>query len=245
MFSSQSFATGEIKLKQQRNTFQHAIKALKTQQIPRYNELKQKLEGYPLQGYLEYLYLKNHLSTASNNSLSQFFEAQEDAFYSQRLRSSWLSKLAKQNRWQDFLVFYEPSSSASQQCLYLQALIATKQTKKAFELTPKMWLVGHSQDSACDPVFSAWQQAGLLTNQLITERMMLALRENQFSIASYLAKKTASAKHNIALVTRWQAMHQNPSAELNKVKEAQSPLAKEIIVHGLERLARRSPKASY
>lgn len=251
-----ALADSNAQLEKQRQTFQFALKALETNQISLYRQFQERLDGYPLQGYLQYLYLRHRLEQVSTAEIQTFLDQEKDTFYAERLRAFWLERLAKQQRWQDYLAFYQPPQSAERECYQLQALLATGQRKLAFELTPKMWLVPHSQHKACDPVFARWQQAGLLTEELRKQRMMLALRDNQFSIASYLARSGPQAASELAWVERWKTIHNNPISLLkqlpanppadNSVTLARDEaLSREIIVHGLTRLARRSPEQAF
>ncbi|MEC9314238.1 MAG: transglycosylase, partial [Pseudomonadota bacterium] len=212
-----ALADSNAQLEKQRQTFQFALKALETNQISLYRQFQERLDGYPLQGYLQYLYLRHRLEQVSTAEIQTFLNQEKDTFYAERLRAFWLERLAKQQRWQDYLAFYQPPQSAERECYQLQALLATGQRKIAFELTPKMWLVPHSQHKACDPVFARWQQAGLLTEELRKQRMMLALRDNQFSIASYLARSGPQAASELAWVERWKTIHNNPISLLKQL----------------------------
>lgn len=245
-----AYSDNAVQLAEHRQLFEQAKRALQNNQLSQYQTLYDRLDGYPLQGYLRYLYLNGRLSQASNTSVSQFLKKEDGSFYAERLRMFWLNKLAQQNRWSDYLNFYQSPQSASRQCYYLQALIATGQKQKAFELTPELWLVPQSQEKACDPVFSAWEAAGLLNNDLRYQRMMMALRDNQFSMASYLAKSTANPVDNQQLVKQWQAIHNNPLSVFNGLANnallnADTAQNREMIIHGLQRLARRSPEQAY
>ncbi|MCX4192653.1 transglycosylase SLT domain-containing protein [Methylophaga sp. OBS1] len=251
-----AMADSQAQLEKQRQTFQFALKALQTNQVSLFRQFHEQLDGYPLQGYLQYLYLRHRLEQVSIEEIETFLAQEKDSFYAERLRAFWLDRLAKQQRWQRYLQFYQAPQSAERECYRLQALLATGQTEKAFELTPAMWLVPHSQHKACDPVFSRWQQAGLLSEDLRHQRFMLALRDNQFSIANYLARTGPQANRELAWVARWKTIHNNP-IELLRQLPATAPadntvslardeaLSREIIVHGLTRLARRSPEKAF
>lgn len=252
-----AMADNRDQLEKQRQIFQLAHKALQTNQLTLYRKYHEQLDGYPLQGYLQYLYLRHRLEQVSTASIAEFLKQEDNTFYAERLRAGWLDRLARQQRWQEYLNFYQTPQSAERDCYYLQALLATGQSSKAFELAPQKWLVPHSQHKACDPVFARWQQAGLLTEQLRQQRMMLALRDHQFSIARYLAKSGPRASQDLAWVDRWHTIHRDPLSLLkqlpakaptdkNKVSLARDePLSREIIIHGLTRLARRSPEQAY
>ncbi|MDQ7072338.1 MAG: hypothetical protein Q9N32_00615 [Gammaproteobacteria bacterium] len=63
-----------------------------------------------------------------------------------------------------------------------------------------MWLSAKSQPSACDSAFKFWQDQGLLTNELVRQRIHLALQANQFSLALYLAKSLPNAEETKAKI---------------------------------------------
>lgn len=246
----------EDSLEKQRVIFEQAKKALATNQLNRYASLKQQLGDYPLQGYLDYLFLRHRLDQTTEQRIAEFLFENDNSFYADRLRANWLDRLARQKRWSLYLKYYREPQSNERQCLRLQALMATDNTLQAYAETPLLWLVPRSQDKACDPVFNSWRQAGLLTEDLLQQRIMLALQYSQFSLASYLAKSSADPTQTQAWITRWQTIHQTPLKLLkqlpaspptgNQVTLASDvPMAREIIVHGIERLARSTPELAY
>lgn len=247
-FSVSSFANN-IPLTQQRTIFQQAKKALETNQLTQFTALRNKLNDYPLQAYLDYLYLKHRLNVTDNSVISQFIQNNPNTFYAERLRSRWLSYLAKSQQWALFLKNLPASASTSQQCLRLQALIETGQTKQALADTPALWLVGHSQDNNCDPAFKYWQDHGFLTDELRWQRIQLALNENQFSLASYLAKSLKPNHQSHIWIPLWEQSHQQPLTLLKQ--RSGSPLNKDqaisraIIKHAIERLSRKSTDEAY
>jgi len=255
LFASQAYA--DVQLQKQRQLFQQAKKALETNQLNLYQRQLQQLEDYPLQPYLEYLYFRHRLNHVSSKDISRFLEQQQGTFFAERLLTAWLDRLASQKRWSDYVQFYQPHQSDSRQCYYAQALLEIGKQQEAFKLAADLWLVPQSQHKACDPVFSRWKQAGFLTEPLRHQRMMLALRANQFSLANYLAKSTAQTEQDQAWVKRWQDIHKNPHSLLKQLPASPPKnqdqvsltrdlaLSREIIIHGLERLARRSPEQAY
>lgn len=248
-FSVASFASDNAQLIKQRTLFQQATKALETHQLERFNSLRDKLNDYPLQPYLDYLYLRHRLHLTDNRTISQFIQENPNTFYGDRLRNSWLNQLAKNKQWSLFLNYLPSSATASQQCLRLDALIATGQAKQALVETPALWLVGHSQDNNCDSAFKYWQAQGLLTNDLRWQRIQLALHENQFNMAKFLAKPLDN--HHLAhtLIPLWEQSHNQPLTLLqqlttNALKKDQA-INREIIKHAIERLSRKSTDQAY
>ncbi|HHA18186.1 MAG TPA: transglycosylase, partial [Methylophaga sp.] len=241
----------------QRSIFQQAHNALNTHQISKFNTLKQQLEDYPLQPYLDYLYLRHRLSHTKNSVITQFLSDNQDTFYADRLRNIWLDRLAKNKKWQTFLDNYQQSQSISRQCLRLQALIATDRQEEAFAEIPALWLVPRSQHKACDPAFKIWQDHGLLTDELRWQRIRLSLQDNQFSLATFLAKPMQDSDSVKAWISRWQKMHHNPLSLLKQLpgmppasKQTVSlfqdiDISREIIQHGIARLSRKSTDQAF
>jgi soluble lytic murein transglycosylase len=248
-FSAVSLASDDAQLSQQRTIFQQAHKALETHQLARFNTLRDKLKDYPLQAYLDYLYLQHRLHLTDNSTIRQFIQENPNTFYGDRLRNGWLQQLAKNKQWSLFLSYLPSPASTSQQCLRLDALIATGKAKQATADTPALWLVGHSQDSNCDSAFKYWQAQGFLTNELRWQRIQLALRENQFSLAKFLARPFDNNHQAHIWIPLWQQSHNQPLTVLKQL--ASSPLKKdqtisrEIIKHAIERLARKSTDQAY
>lgn len=250
-------ATDNTLLSEQRSIFQQAHSALNTNQINKFNTLKQQLDGYPLQAYLDYLYLRHRLNHTNNNVIAQFLSDNQGTFYADRLRNIWLNRLAKNKKWQTFLDNYQQPQAVSRQCLRLQALIATNQHEQAFAEIPALWLVPRSQHKACDPAFKVWQDRGLLTDELRLQRIRLALENNQFSLATYLAKSVQNSESTKAWITRWQQIHRNPLPLLKQLPGTPPAsnktvsllqdidISREIIQHGIVRLSRKSTDQAF
>ena len=87
LLSPLAYSDDATQLTKQRQLFQQAKKALQDNQIPRYQALYKQLDGYPLQGYLQYLYLNGRLNQASNASMHEFLTKEDGSFYAERLRN--------------------------------------------------------------------------------------------------------------------------------------------------------------
>ncbi len=247
--SAVSLASDNAQVTQQRTTFQQAKKALETHQLDRFHTLRDQLKDYPLQPYLDYLYLRHRLHLTDNSTIRQFIQENSNTFYGDRLRNSWLEQLAKNKQWSLFLNYLPSPASTSQQCLRLDALIATGKAMQASADTPALWLVGHSQDNNCDSAFKYWQAQGFLTNELRWQRIQLALHENQFSMAKYLARPFDKNHQAHIWIPLWEQSHNQPLTVLKQL--ASSPLKKDqaisrdIIKHAIERLSRKSTDQAY
>lgn len=248
-FSAISLATNKAELAQQRTIFQQAKKALATHQIAQFNTLKNKLDNYPLQSYLDYLYLRHRFNVTDGKIISEFIQNNPNTFYADKLRNGWLTYLAESQQWSTFLKHLPSSASTSQQCSRLQALIKTGHAEQALADTPSLWLVGHSQNKKCDPAFKYWQNQGFLTDDLRWQRIQLALQENQFNLAMYLAKSFKANHPAHRSIQLWKKSHSQPRTLLKQLKTSSlnkdQDISRKIIKHAIERLSRKSTDQAY
>lgn len=248
-------ATAELPLSEQRKTYQQAQKALQTHQLTQFQTLRNRLDDYPLQSYLDYLFLRHRLNETSNASVAAFLAKHDDSFFADRLRAAKLDKLATNQQWQAYLDFYRGPQTAERECFRARALMHTGQTEAAQQAALDLWLVPYSQDKACDPLFNWIEKQGLLTDERRWARLMQSLHAQQFSLANYLAKTVEASATALAWTERWQQIHSNPQSLLSQLPAAVDhnrvslandvPLSREIIVHGLTRLARQDPEKAY
>ena len=242
-------------LEQQRTQFQQALNGLQNGKLTQYYTHKKQLGHYPLKNYLEYRYLRTHLNTVNPDSLTRFIKQNRHSFYADRLRNVWLDRLAKNKQWSHYLKHYQAPQNAARQCTRLAALINTGKQQQALKETPALWFTGQSQHKNCDAPFRFFESKGKLTDKLRWQRLQLAMEQQQFSLANYLAK---SVKHTSAakkLVARWQRMHQKPLGQL-QLMPSQTPkglpkfisaekIDKKLVEVGLTRLARKSTEHAF
>lgn len=107
-----SYATDNAQITKHRTIFQQAQYALKTNQISQFDKLRQQLDSYPLQAYLDYLYLRHRLNYVDSDAIAQFLADNRDTFYTDKLRNIWLERLAKNKKWQLFLNQYQDNAYA-------------------------------------------------------------------------------------------------------------------------------------
>jgi soluble lytic murein transglycosylase len=225
-------------LERQRQMFVQAEQALHRGDSKEYNRLRRELADYPLLPYLEYTELSGNLGRAGKARVAKFLHRHADTPLAERLRGAWLSRLARGGQWQDFIDFFTPSKSTERRCNYLRALIATGHAKTAFPQVTQLWLVGRSQPDQCDPVFAAWRQAGLLTPELVWQRVELAMSNGQTRLARYL-KRFLSADDQ-PWVERWLRVRAKPELILDRREfAADHPQRQTILLYGLNRLARK------
>lgn len=222
---------------QQRKDFTEARKAVRQGANSRYNTLLKRLQDYPLKPYLEYEYLKRQLSQQPSSRIHAFLEANQDSPLHKRLRLQWLKTLARKGRWEEFVADYRDLNNTKLACQYAYALQKLGKSQQARIEAEALWLSGSSQPSTCDAVFKNWRASGAATPELIWQRIRQAMHKRHPNLARYLAKFLGPSERT--WVERWYRMYRRPAKMLDHpALKKDSPLVREILLHGLERLAR-------
>jgi len=236
--------TSRDMLKTQREQFLAARKALQNRDTKRFRQLAGQLRDYPLYSYLEYMELRQRISRAGNSEIDRFLETWADQPVSKRLKRAWLYSLARRQRWQQLLEYYDGSGGVELQCHALQARIKTGDTKDiAADIIP-LWRVGKSQPDACDPAFKYLYDNDHISDELRWERIRLAMQNNQPALADWLARKLPAK--DAAWVKLWRNAHSNPSATLKNPRlDMNKAVVHDIILHALRRLARFDPEQAH
>jgi len=225
-------------LAEQREQFLQAREALQESRMDDYQRLSAGLSDYPLYVYLRFEELRDRLSRADPGEISGFIEEHEGESVSWRLRRAWLYNLARYKDWDQFLRVYREPQPVRLQCYRLQALLSQKPLPAGTLVKDaiKLWLVGSSQDDACDPAFDYLYDHGHITPELVWERIRLAMANGNASLAGYLAKRLPDADR--AWVTLWREARTRPVQALAAAALAKdTPRAREIVVYAIQRLA--------
>ncbi len=231
---------------QQRWHFKEAYQAILTKDFNTFEQLATQLADYPISHYLRYFYLKNAFDNdkVDKQTIQAFLTQHQNSLLAQPLTEAWLNYLAKQGEWETFLAIYTPQENTVLQCYFWQARIETGSVDRVGAIAKKLWLVGRSQPSACDPVFDYLYEQGVITDELRWQRIRLAMSKSNSGLVSYLAKGLSSSTYK-KWVSRWQAMHNDPATTLKNFKHSDSPLAREILRYGLKKLARNQVEKAY
>ncbi|QSX38788.1 transglycosylase SLT domain-containing protein [Shewanella sedimentimangrovi] len=177
-------------LTQQQTDFLAAEKALAAGKRQDYQQLRQKLDSYPLAVYLDYDARVDHWLQLPATKLSPELELVKDTPLLARARHRYLRRAGTERRWQDFLAL-SPNlpKDVVLQCNFYQAQLHQGDKQVAFQGARELWLYGYSRPKECDPLFAAWVKAGHRTQEMIWQRMFLAFEAGEGSLLSFLAKK--------------------------------------------------------
>jgi len=221
----------------QRKDYLAAKKALDTKQYKTFGKIANTLKDYPLYPYLRYNYILKRLWKVDDTEVIDFLKRYSDLPVANYLRTSWLKLLIKRGHWQTFLDHYLPQSNIKMQCYQLQARMKTSNEVFFLEDTRSIWLTGKSLPPQCDPAFKLLYKSDLMTNDLVWERLRLSMQNNKLSLVNYLSNRLDLGYKILA--KKWVQIHHNPYKYTNKPKLEDTPITREILVHGILRLARQ------
>ncbi|NOH83444.1 murein transglycosylase [Vibrio sp. 03-59-1] len=181
----------------QRVNYEKAQDLLDKKKVEEYQALRSTIATYPLTPYTDYRAFLAQLSNKTPPEVDNFIEKNRLLPFSSRIRAPYLEVLAKQGQWQTLLTFQtqEPKGE-SYQCIYYHALWMDNQKEAAFSGAEKLWLSGQGIADQCDPLFEQWEEAGLRSDALILDRMLLAFEARNGKLMTYLMKlpKSDAAK---------------------------------------------------
>lgn len=228
----------ENKLAEQRALFVRAEQALKKRHYQSFEQLAGQLQDYPLYPYLQYHQLKRQLDSTPDQQIKAFLNANDNSIIGDRFRTYLLRYYARHQRWDDFIANYQPQGSTSLHCKYLSALLKTSEKQQALEQVKKLWLVGRSQPRSCDAVFDAWEAAGYLSEELVWQRIELAMERGRTRLARHIGKKLPS-RADREVVYLWSQIHRKPQLSMPASRLNNHPMAATIRLHGVKRMAAR------
>ena len=236
-----AFASAE--LQQQRQDYLDATRALKKGDLDTFHALYTRLDDYILQGYLQYEFLKERISSTPIGAIREFLDENKHAPISAQLRNIWLEHLAAAGDEETFLKEYQGRvSDPKLRCYRLKLLFAsTTDAESLSDEVERLWLTRERLPAICDKVFRHWHEAGYLTRDLVWARIKLLMARNRLSHAREVANQYLSANDKVWL-RRWQALHRDPAGRLLKIDyPVETELARTIVTNGVIRLAYRDP----
>ncbi|HIO15150.1 MAG TPA: hypothetical protein EYN15_08215, partial [Chromatiales bacterium] len=154
------------RLANQRELFKQASKMLGRGQLSRFNKALADLTDYPLYPYLVYAKHRRYLTRTTLEDVNTFAETYADTPLADRLRQAWLKRQLSRGETNNFLGAYRPTNDIAERCRYRRVLLKAGHTGAAFAELDNLWLTGKSQPRACDPLFTAWHKASLLSSDL-------------------------------------------------------------------------------
>lgn len=219
-------------LEQQRSDFLQAEQAVKLGNESAFLQFSTGLIDYPLYPYLQYQWLSNHLS--DTDKITAFLATYQDSRYASLLRTHWLDYLASQQRWNEFMQHYQASDNTALVCQFQWANYQTGNTAQALNEAKRLWAIGETLPSECDPLLSALLATPIMTPELLWQRFELALKKDNVSLATHIQHLMAKADQGVAEV--WIRVHKKPA--LIESSNFWQPVMGRLFAHGVLRMAK-------
>ena len=227
----------------EQSLYREGYDAVRANDQERFQQIRARLNHYPLLPYLDYYQLAFRPGAADYNDVTRFIRQHGDTPQSNRLERSYLTYLAQSQQWSQFLRFYPAKpNSTDLLCMHYQARYYTGHKSEALQEAGKLWLTGQSRPDACDPLFQLWQQAGLRTQEKIWQRMKLAFEAQNPNLIRHLGAQLGGSLKPYG--DQMIALFEQPARAMNPVYFTTAPQSRQLLSLGLARYANEQPEAA-
>lgn len=208
------------------------------------------LRAYPLYPYLEAARIARALArtegveTEADAAAIAFLAKHRDEPVARAVRQTRLDSLARREQWKIFLAEAgEPGNDVALRCLTLRARIALDETEGIAPEIIDVWLTGRQLPLSCEPVFGWLRSEGLMTTELVEQRVRLLLENGHAAFARIIARRLPAERARPWL--RWADLIERPEETLDALLHApETPLPDGALEAGWTRLTRNRPLAA-
>lgn len=227
----------------EQSLYREGYDAVRANDQERFQQIRARLNHYPLLPYLDYYQLAFRPGAADYNDVTRFIRQHGDTPQSNRLERSYLTYLAQSQQWSQFLRFYPAKpNSTDLLCMHYQARYYTGHKSEALQEAGKLWLTGQSRPDACDPLFQLWQQAGLRTQEKIWQRMKLAFEAQNPNLIRHLGAQLGGSLKLYG--DQMIALFDQPARAMNPASFSTAPQSRQLLSLGLARYANEQPESA-
>lgn len=224
----------------ERRQYDEAIRAIDRGEWTEYEQLRPGLDDYPLAIYLDYFQLTRQAGQVRPADALRFIDRSAGSPLPGRFTARYLRQAGREQRWRDFLQVKPDEPDAIElKCYYFRAQLAQGQTALAWEGARRLWDHGESRPNACDPLFSAWIEAGQATDDIVWSRLLKAFDARQGSLMTYVAGKASPGLSTWA--DKLLAVYRQPERLRQQSLPRDDVHSADIASRGLVLLARYNP----
>lgn len=228
-------------LEYQRLHFQRASAALKAKDYATFQTLVPELQSYPLYGYLGAQYYDAVFKQVSSEELLDFIRNYGNSAMGEPLRQKLLSYFSTTQQWEAFLQAMQgyviADSQVALRCQHLNAQQAVYgNSSELDDELMNLWMVGKPRPAACDLVFESLFKRGIITEDLIWQRIQLAMDVGEIDLAKTLARRLSNTEAQTWL-TLWETMSKRPLDTLQNFNVQDAEQSRDIVIHGLKKVA--------
>ncbi|MFM5854182.1 transglycosylase SLT domain-containing protein [Aeromonas rivipollensis] len=225
----------------EQSLYREGYDAVRANDQERFQQIRARLNHYPLLPYLDYYQLAFRPGAADYDDVTRFIRQHGDTPQSNRLERAYLTYLAQSQQWSQFLRFYPAKpNSTDLLCMHYQARYYTGHKSEALQEAGKLWLSGQSRPDACDPLFQLWQQAGLRTQEKIWQRMNLAFEAQNPNLIRHLGPQLGVSLKPYG--DQMIALFDQPARAMNPASFSTAPQSRQLLSLGLARYANEQPE---
>lgn len=225
----------------EQSLYREGYDAVRANDQERFQQIRARLNHYPLLPYLDYYQLAFRPGAADYDDVTRFIRQHGDTPQSNRLERAYLTYLAQSQQWSQFLRFYPAKpNSTDLLCMHYQARYYTGHKSEALQEAGKLWLSGQSRPDACDPLFQLWQQAGLRTQEKIWQRMNLAFEAQNPNLIRHLGPQLGGSLKPYG--DQMIALFDQPARAMNPASFSTAPQSRQLLSLGLARYANEQPE---
>lgn len=230
------------RLEEQRTAFREAWPRAAGGDVQALRAHEPLLADYPLYPDLRAAWLRSQLGKVPDDEVREFVERAPESTSMRRLRYRWATSLAERGQWADYLAVYRHNYAADDDelltCYALRARLETGPDARLATDARAFWLHGRSRADECDPVFAWLEREGHIDEELRRKRVVLALENRQFALATWLARPLDDADRSH--VEDWRRVRHRPSSVLDDWRQFEDNESnRELMRYAIGRLARR------
>ncbi|MBP9721857.1 MAG: lytic transglycosylase domain-containing protein [Gammaproteobacteria bacterium] len=207
------------------------------------NQISKNLKSYSLYPYLEFELIKNQLRYEPVEKIKAFYNKYPNDPISRTMNHYWINHLAKKNRWNEVITYYIPNNSTNLKCLYYTALAHVSPEKITPEDISNLWLTGESRPKECDALFTHWINNNIVTQELIWQRIILAIDNNKPDLVKALGTHLpAESNEDVKL---WLRVNKDLKL-INHAKlfDANNDFHQKILIYALKKIAQKNIELS-
>ena len=221
----------------ERSKYVKALKYYKNKNYKKYRSIKKELKNYPLYAELEYKEL-HEKKFINDDKVIKFINKYKKSYISEKAYINLIYRLSAKSKFDKLINNYRDIGEIDLQCLYIRAKI-----KKNFlsgiddEIIP-IWLSAKSQPKSCDYSFRWLYKNKKLTDELVWQRIKMALDANNYYLARFLVRFLSNK--NKTWANQLLKVHRNPKKNIiSKIYTNDNRYRDTILGYGIEQIAKK------
>ena len=221
----------------ERSKYIKALKYYKNKNYKKYRIIKNELKSYPLYANLEYKDLHNK-KNINDEKVIEFIEKYKKSYISEKAYINLIYRLSSKGKFNKLISNYKDIGSIDLQCLFIRAKLKKNFLKDIEKEIIPIWLSEKSQPKSCDYNFRWFYNNKMLTDELVWQRIKMALDANNYYLSRYLIRFLSNK--NKIWAKQLLKVHKNPDKNIiSKIYIKDNRYRDSILGHGIKRIAKK------